>query len=92
MSETHPLYGQPLGDREEQIIRLAGSGMTNAEIGQILFISPNTVKSFLHRASLKTGLHSKTALVVWLLAKDVKAEAFDLDSTLHQFRRYGWQE
>lgn len=91
MSETHPLFGQPLGDREKEIIRLAGSGMTNIEIGQKLLLSPNTVKSYLSRSSLKTGLHTKTALVVWLLAEDVKAEAFDLDSTLHQFRRYGWQ-
>lgn len=89
---SHPLFGEPLGDREKEIIRLAAWGLTNEEIGEILFLSPNTIKTYLRRSSHKTGLGNRTALAIWLLAQNIKAEAFDFDSTMYQLQRFGYAE
>lgn len=43
----------PLTQREEEILRLIGSGMTNKEIGRRLEISDKTVKTHLHHVYVK---------------------------------------
>ena len=39
--------------REDEILRLIGTGLTNKEIGRRLKISDNTVKTHLHRVYTK---------------------------------------
>jgi len=48
--------------QEHQIVRLAGSGMTNREIGQRLFLSPRTVSTHLYHAFPKLGVTSRSQL------------------------------
>lgn len=52
-----------LSPREAQIVRLAAEGHTNKEIGQMLFISPHTVDSFIRRAHNKLGTNRRITLV-----------------------------
>ncbi|NTW39098.1 MAG: response regulator transcription factor [Cellulomonadaceae bacterium] len=53
-----------LTDRETEVTRLVGAGLSNAEIGQLLFISPATVKTHVNRAMMKTGSRDRAQLVV----------------------------
>ena len=48
---------EPLTDREEEALRLVAQGHTNAEMAELLFVSPSTVKS--HLASLQTKLGAR---------------------------------
>lgn len=45
----------PLTDRERQVLRLAGDGMTSADIAAQLSLSEGTVRNYLSEASSKLG-------------------------------------
>jgi DNA-binding CsgD family transcriptional regulator len=51
----------PLTRREREILVYLRRGHTNREIGEILFISPLTVRRHLERIYEKLGVHSRTA-------------------------------
>lgn len=55
-----------LTPREIQIAQLVAQGLTNAEIGRELWISPNTVKQALKRMFRKLNVSSRTEMVVRL--------------------------
>ena len=48
-----PIDIGPLTNREEQVLRLIGQGLSNKEIARRLAISDNTVKTHLHRVYSK---------------------------------------
>jgi two-component system, NarL family, response regulator NreC len=52
-----------LSDREVQVLELVADGMTNAEIGEALGISPKTVARHRERIMDKLDIHSSTELV-----------------------------
>ncbi|GAA3800300.1 response regulator [Cellulomonas soli] len=70
LSQTDPatLVAAPgladLTDREREITRLVGAGMSNTEIAAQLFISPATAKTHVNRAMMKTGARDRAQLVV----------------------------
>jgi DNA-binding NarL/FixJ family response regulator len=54
-----------LTEREREVTALAAHGMTNAEIGRTLFISPATAKTHLTRAMTKVHARDRAQLVVF---------------------------
>ncbi len=53
-------YGEPLTDREREVLELVATGITNREVAQELFISVNTVKVHLRNVYTKLGADSRT--------------------------------
>jgi len=51
-----------LTPQQRQIVRLAGDGLTNREIGDRLFLSPRTVSSHLYRSYPKLGVAGRHQL------------------------------
>jgi DNA-binding CsgD family transcriptional regulator len=55
--------GQPISSRELAVIAQAAEGLSNAEIGRVLFIARDTVKSHLWTASVKLGARNRAHAV-----------------------------
>lgn len=51
-----------LTPQELQITQLAATGLTNREIGQMLYLSPRTISSHLYRTFPKLGITSRAEL------------------------------
>ena len=54
-----------LSRREVDVIRLITQGLSNEEIGLELFITNNTVKSFIRTAYRKIGVTRRAQAVIW---------------------------
>lgn len=52
----------PLSEREEEVVKALASGLTNAEIGERLYISLSTVKS--HVASVQSKLRARNRVEI----------------------------
>jgi DNA-binding NarL/FixJ family response regulator len=53
-----------LSPREREVYDLLCEGLSNAEIGRQLFITPGTVKVHVHHVFDKLGIRSRTALAL----------------------------
>jgi DNA-binding NarL/FixJ family response regulator len=60
-----PGRDEGLTDREAEILALITQGMSNAEIADLTFLSPNTVKSYIRTVYRKIGAGSRTQAVLW---------------------------
>jgi DNA-binding CsgD family transcriptional regulator len=54
-----------LTPREEDVLALVVAGRSNADIAELLFLSPNTVKSFIRTAYAKIGATTRSQAVAW---------------------------
>jgi DNA-binding NarL/FixJ family response regulator len=59
----HP--GEPLTDRELEIVRLVAQGHTNTEIAELLFISPGTAKNHIASIQRKLGARNRVGIAAW---------------------------
>jgi DNA-binding NarL/FixJ family response regulator len=61
--------GPPAGltEREVEVLRLVAAGLSNAEIAERLFLSPNTVKVHVVRVLAKIGVHNRAAATEFAL-------------------------
>jgi DNA-binding NarL/FixJ family response regulator len=55
---------EPLTDREREVLALVAEGLSNAEIGLRLFMSPLTAKTHVSRILTKLGARDRVHLVV----------------------------
>ena len=60
----NPLLAQ-LTDRERDVVRLVGAGLSNAEIAEKLVVSPLTAKTHVSRALAKVNARDRAQLVVF---------------------------
>ena len=60
-----PGRGEGLTDRESEILALITQGKSNAEVAELTFLSPNTVKSYIRNVYRKIGVASRTQAVLW---------------------------
>ncbi len=56
---------EPLTDREKDVLRLLGQGMSNKEIGSELFITERTARTYVSNILGKLGLASRTQAALW---------------------------
>ncbi len=60
-ARTHPTYLAGLTAREAEVLRLLAQGLTDAQIAEMLVISPRTVNSHLTSIYSKLGVSSRAA-------------------------------
>ncbi|WP_227467263.1 helix-turn-helix transcriptional regulator [Nocardioides lijunqiniae] len=58
-----------LSDRERQVLTLVAEGYRNREIAGRLYLSPNSVKTYIRTAYRKMGVTHRTQAVRWCLAR-----------------------
>lgn len=58
--------GGALSETERELARLVHEGLTNRQIGRVLFLSPKTVEVYLSRVYAKTGCASRLELALAL--------------------------
>ena len=60
--QRHPEARDELTPQEHQIAQMAARGLTNREIGQLLYLSHRTISSHLYRIFPKLGITSRAEL------------------------------
>jgi DNA-binding CsgD family transcriptional regulator/ArsR family metal-binding transcriptional regulator len=65
VEEANNALPAPLTGRELEVLRLVAQGATNAEIADLLEISPHTVKSHVIHIFNKLGVSDRTQAAVW---------------------------
>lgn len=63
-AQGHPFAGQTLSERELEVIRLVAQGRSNQEIADELFLSVETVRTYLRRMFAKLSVNDRTHLAV----------------------------
>jgi DNA-binding NarL/FixJ family response regulator len=58
-----PAPGRPLTNKELAVLELVAQGLTNDEIGELLFYTGDTVKTMLGRILRKLGASNRAAAV-----------------------------
>jgi len=62
--QRHPFADQLLSEREVQVIRCVARGYSNRRIAEELFLSVETVRTYLRRIFAKLGVNDRTHLAV----------------------------
>jgi DNA-binding CsgD family transcriptional regulator len=75
-----PEYGEPLSEREIELLQLVSTGVTNRQVAQRLSISVNTVKVHLRNVYTKLGAESRTEATMiavregWVIVEGLEGE------------------
>ncbi len=56
---------EPLTDREQEVLRLLATGLTNRDIAAVLFIAESTVKTHVEHIIAKLGVSDRVQAAVW---------------------------
>jgi DNA-binding NarL/FixJ family response regulator len=66
---------EPLTKREEEVLKLMATGLTNREMGGVLFISEGTVKTHVEHIIGKLGVSDRVQAAVWAARQGIISEA-----------------
>ena len=55
----------PLTEREEEVLRLLATGMTNRDIASVLFVAESTIKTHVEHIISKLGVSDRVQAAVW---------------------------
>ena len=75
-----------LSKRENEIVRLAASGLSNCAVGQRLSLSESTVKNYLVRVYEKLGISTRIELILYILSYDQGHESEENEIAEKKFR------
>ncbi len=64
MPDRKPRELDGITNREREVLRLVGLGMSNAEIAAALYITPGTAKTHVARLLAKLGARDRVQLVI----------------------------
>jgi DNA-binding NarL/FixJ family response regulator len=70
----HPQIGT-LTEREREIVALVATGRSNAEIAELLVLSPDTVRTHVSRAMTKLAARDRAQLVVFAIQSGLEPHA-----------------
>ncbi|ROQ37251.1 LuxR family two component transcriptional regulator [Frondihabitans sp. PhB188] len=73
---------QGITDRESEILALITQGKSNAEVAQLTYLSPNTVKSYIRSAYRKIGATTRTQAVLYGVANGFAPDHHRIDHWL----------
>jgi DNA-binding NarL/FixJ family response regulator len=60
-----PGRGEGMTDREAEVVALITQGRSNAEIAAVMYLSINTVKSYIRSAYRKMGVSTRRHAILW---------------------------
>lgn len=61
--------GEELSPREQEVLVLVAQGLSNREVAAHLFVTTNTVKTYVRTAYRKIGAHNRTQATRWVMAQ-----------------------
>lgn len=61
--------GPSLSGREREVLDLVSQGLSNQEIAETLYVSINTVKTYIRTAYAKIGVATRSQAVAWTLSR-----------------------
>ncbi len=74
ITDSKEKLDEALSEREAEVLNLVGTGSTNKEIGEELFISENTVKVHLRSVLTKLNLRNRQQAVAYIVRKGLMAK------------------
>ena len=69
MARKKSRKGEALSRRECECLALAATGKTDRQIGKVLSLSEKTVSTYIQRAKLRFGVHTRIEAVVCALRR-----------------------
>lgn len=79
---------RPLSVREVQVIELVAEGLSNDAIAAKLYLTPDSVKTYLERVGDKAGTRrSRAALVNWAWTNNYIGDRSDLQDQIDNLKR-----
>jgi len=83
ISKTDIMQAVRMTKRERQVVKFIADGQSNKEIGQILNLSPYTVKSHVHNILEKMALHTRVQIAKYAYSNKEYKETADSVSLLN---------
>ena len=77
ISKTDIMQAVRMTKRERQVVKFIADGQSNKEIGQILNLSPYTVKSHVHNILEKMALHTRVQIAKYAYSNKEYKETAD---------------
>jgi DNA-binding NarL/FixJ family response regulator len=65
---------EPLTDREQEVIKLVATGMSNKDIAQVLYVAESTVKTHVEHIIGKIGVSDRVQAAVWAVRHGIASE------------------